>query len=243
HPKWLLQWLLRRRGKLASNFMEAVAHIRSDTALAAPDFQLICGPAYVWDYARAKHPRPALAIIQSYWTPKSTGSVLVRSGDPRQPPQIQLNSFADSRDVDAVVRAIRRSRQIAATEPLASVLGREIHPGVDVVSDSALKTWIRETSGTTGHPACSAAMGTDPESVLDERLRVRGVAGLRVADASAFPRIPRANTNAPAILFGERCAEFIVEDAATPDTSVSATSGTPAAPTGVRSEERKPEGA
>ena len=233
HPKWLLQWLLRRRGKLASNFMEAVAHIRSDTTLAAPDFQLICGPAYVWDYARAKYPRPALAIIQSYWTPKSSGSVLVRSSDPRQPPQIRLNSFADSQDVDAVVRAIRLSRQIAATEPLASVLGREIHPGVDDVSDSTLETWIRETSGTTGHPACSAAMGTRPDSALDERLRVRGVTGLRVADASAFPRIPRANTNAPAILFGERCADFILEDAITGRVVAPAASGKRRNPEGV----------
>ena len=88
----------------------------------------------------------------------------------------------------------------------------EIQPGPQVNTDAELETWVRATVATTGHPACSAAMGTEPDSVLDERLRARGVDGLRVADASAFPRIPRANTNAPAIMVGERCADFILED-------------------------------
>jgi choline dehydrogenase-like flavoprotein len=89
---------------------------------------------------------------------------------------------------------------------------------VDVTTDAVgalrqLEKWVRATVATTGHPACSAAMGTEPDSVLDERLRVRGVARLRVADASALPRIPRANTNAPAIMVGERCADFLLEEA------------------------------
>jgi choline dehydrogenase len=123
-----------------------------------------------------------------------------------------MNTLTAPGDVDSFIRAIRMTRQIAATEPLASALGREIHPGPDVVTDAALTAWVRETCGTTGHPACSAAMGNEPDSVLDAKLRVRGVAGLRVADASALPVIPRANTNAPAILVGERCAEFIRSD-------------------------------
>jgi choline dehydrogenase len=212
-PKWLLKWLVRRQGKLGSNFMEALAHVRSQPELPAPDFQLICGPAYVWDYGRATYPAPAMAILQSYWTPRSRGSVRARSTDPHRPPEIRLNALTDQEDIAAFVRAIRTSRHIAATAPLSSLLGKEIHPGHTVVSDADLEKWIRGTCGTTGHPACSAAMGTHPDSVLDERLNVRGVAGLRVADASAFPVIPRANTNAPAIMFGERCADFMIEDA------------------------------
>lgn len=213
HPKWALKWLLRRSGKLASNFMEALAHIRTDDTLVAPDFQLICGPAYIWDYARATHPRPAMSVIQSYWTPRSTGSVQIRTTDPTQAPRIRLNQMLARSDVDAFIRAIRRTRDIVGTEPLASILSSEIHPGPAIRSDADLERWIRETSGTTGHPACSAAMVTNTDSVLDERLRVRGVEQLRVADASAFPVIPRANTNAAAILFGERCADFVKEDA------------------------------
>ena len=212
HPKWLLQWLMLHRGKLASNFMEAVAHIKSEPDLTDPDFQLILGPAYIWDYGRSSHPRPAMAILQSHWTPLSRGTVLVRDADPRRPPAIQTNALTEPEDVAAFVKAVRRTREIAATAPLSSALRDEIHPGPPIYSDASLEEWIRQTCGTTGHPACTAAMGADDDSVLDERLRVRGVRGLRVADASALPAPPHANTNAPSILIGERCADFIIDD-------------------------------
>ncbi|WP_370501098.1 GMC family oxidoreductase [Mycolicibacterium sp. jd] len=211
-PRWLLRWLFRRDGKLTSNFMEALAHVRSSPDLTEPDFQLINGPAYVWDFGRGAHPRPAAAIIQSYWAPKSRGTVLATTPDPHVPPSIRMNTLEKYDDVRAFIRAIRLTREIAATAPLSAALGRELHPGSAISSDIDLETWISATSGSTGHPAYSAAMGTGDDSVLDERLRVRGVQGLRVADASAFPRIPHANTNAAAILFGERCADFVSED-------------------------------
>lgn len=212
-PRWLLQWLVSRSGKLASNLMEALAHIRSAPGLTAPDFQLISTPVYASVSDDTRYPRPAFSVLQSYWTPRSRGSVLAASPDPRQPPAIRLNTLAEPDDVAAFVRAVRRTREIVATEPLASAAIREIHPGVDVADDAALRAWVRASVATTGHAASSVAMGTDPESPLDPRLRVRGVEGLRVADASVFPVIPRANTNAPAIMVGERCADFIAADA------------------------------
>jgi choline dehydrogenase len=208
--KWLLRWMFRRSGKLTSNLMEAVAHIRSAPGLAAPDFQLIHAPIYA-RLDEINYPRPALSILQSYWTPESRGSVMVSSPDAAVPPSIQLNTLTVADDVAAFVRAIRRTREIVSTEPLASATALEIQPGPDVNTDAELKAWIRATVATTGHPACSAAMGTEPGSVLDPQLRVRGVAGLRVADASALPRIPRANTNAPAVMVGERCADFLLD--------------------------------
>jgi choline dehydrogenase len=213
NPKWLLQWIFRRNGKLASNLMEALAHVRSAPALAAPDFQLIAAPLRVWPIGGDSRPRPGLTILQSYWTPESRGTVLARSSNPVVPPAIQLNTLAAPADIAAFKRAIRLTYDIVAAEPLASALGPNVEPGPRVDDDAALEKWIRETVWTTGHPACTAAMGTDDDSVLDERLRVRGVAGLRVADASAFPRIPRANTNAAAILVGERCADLLLEAA------------------------------
>jgi choline dehydrogenase len=206
NPKWLLQWMIRRTGKLTSNLMEAVAHIRSEPGLPAPDFQLIHARIDELEY-----PRPALSILQSYWTPDSRGSVMVRSANPAEPPAIQLNTLTAPNDVAAFVRAIRRTREIVATEPLASAVAVEVHPGPDVSTDGDLEAWVRATVATTGHPACSAAMGIEPDSVLDAQLRVRGVKGLRVADTSALPRIPRANTNAPAIMVGERCADFMLD--------------------------------
>jgi choline dehydrogenase len=208
-PKWLLRWLIRRTGKLTSNLMEAVAHIRSAPGLPAPDFQLIHAPIYARIDAMT-YPRPALSILQSYWTPASRGSVMARSPDAAAPPAIQLNTLTAAGDVAAFVRAIRRTREIVSTEPFASAVAAEIHPGPGVRTDDELEAWVRATVATTGHPACSAAMGTELDSVLDPQLRVRGVAGLRVADASALPHIPRANTNAPAIMIGERCADIIL---------------------------------
>jgi choline dehydrogenase len=109
-------------------------------------------------------------------------------------------------DVDAMVRAMQLSREIIGTEPIAPAIEREISPG----PGSDLEAHIRDTAITTAHPACSVAMGSQPDSPLDEKLRVRGVENLRVADASALPRIPRANTNAPSIMIGERCADFLL---------------------------------
>jgi choline dehydrogenase len=203
-PKWLLQWLVRRSGKFSSNVAEAVAHIRSTPDLAACDFQLIFMP--VDAQATSLRLQPVLSVALSYWTPKSRGSVLVRSPDPITAPAIRLNMFSERDDLDALVRAVHRTREIMATEPIASAVECELLPG----SAMDVEESIRLNAITTSHPACSVAMGTQPESALDELLRVRGVEHLRVADASALPVIPRANTNAPAIMIGERCADFLL---------------------------------
>lgn len=206
HPKWLLQWLLLRRGKLTSNGTEAVAHIRSLPDLPACDFQLVFSPGDALADPRAGKFTPAMSILHSYWTPKSRGSVLVRSADPSAPPAIRMNLLTDREDIDALVRAVQRSREIVATDPIASAVARELLPGPGIDVEAS----IRDTATTTAHPACSVAMGSQPDSPLDEQLRVRGVQNLRVADASALPQIPRANTNAPSIMIGERCADFLL---------------------------------
>jgi len=212
NPKWLLQWILRRNGKLTSNGGEALAHIRSTVEAPACDVQLIFAPADARAEPRGGRFAPALSVGHSYWTPKSRGSVLIRSADPAIPPAIQLNLLSERDDVDALIRAVQRTREIIATEPIASTVERELVPG----PDSDLEACIRTTAMTTSHPACSVAMGRHPQSPLDEKLRVRGVDNLRVADASALPEIPRANTNAPTIMIGERCADFLLARTASP---------------------------
>lgn len=209
HPKWLLRWLAGGRGKLSSNIAEALAHIRSEPDLEAPDFQLLFGPAFFWEHGAGEHAKPAMVIGQSLWTPKSRGTVLARSADPRQLPEVRLNMLTERDDVDALIRAIRRSREIAQTEPLASVVGAEIQPGAVAQSNAEIEAWIRATCEHTYHPSCTARMGDEGEGVVDSELKVHGVEGLRVADASVLPKITRANTNAPAIMVGERCAGFI----------------------------------
>lgn len=207
NPKWLLQWLLRRRGKFTSNVTEAVAHIRSTAEIPACDIQLIFAPIDVMaDTKGFRRLRPALSVGQSYWTPKSRGTVMVRSADPATPPAIRMNFLTERDDVDALIRAVQCTREIIATEPIASAVERELLPGLG----ADIESYIRDTAITTSHPASSVAMGSEPASSLDEKLRVRGVDNLRVADASALPQIPRANTNAPSIMIGERCADFLL---------------------------------
>lgn len=209
HPKYLVRWLAGGRGKLSSNIAEALAHIRSDDSLEAPDFQLLFGPAFFWEHGAGEHPQPAMVIAQSLWTPKSRGTVLAHSSDPRELPEVQLNMLTEREDVEALIRAIRRSREIAQTEPLAGLVESEIQPGQDVQTDEEIEDWIRRTCEHTYHPACTARIGAKGEGVVDSELRVHGVENLRVADASVLPVTTRANTNAPAIMVGERCASFI----------------------------------
>jgi choline dehydrogenase len=120
-----------------------------------------------------------------------------------------MNLLSEREDLEALIRAVKRIREIMATEPIASTLERELLPG----PGSDIEASIRETAITTYHPSCTVAMGNEPDSPLDENLRVRGVDNLRVADASALPRIPRANTNAASIMIGERCADFLLTQA------------------------------
>ena len=204
NPKWLLQWLFRKSGKLANSGVEAVAHIRSTAELPACDFQLMLAPGDAM--ARSRNYAPALSVGHSYWTPKSRGSVLVRSSDPAIPPAIRMNLLTEREDVEALVQAVQRGREIMAAEPIAATVTHERLPG----PGADIEAHLRETANTTFHPSCSVAMGSQPDSALDEKLRVRGVENLRVADASALPRIPRANTNAPSIMIGERCADFLL---------------------------------
>jgi choline dehydrogenase len=205
NPKWLLQWIFGRKGKFANSVVEAVAHIRSTADLPACDFQLMTALADCTADPSAKL-KPALSIGHSYWTPKSRGSVLIRSSDPAAPPAIRMNLLTERGDVEALIRAVQRTREIMATEPIASAVERELLPGPGTDIDAH----VRETAITTYHPSCTVAMGNEPDSPLDESLRVRGVDNLRVADASALPRIPRANTNAASIMIGERCADFLL---------------------------------
>ena len=204
NPKYLVEWLFRRRGKFASNLLEAVAHIRSTPQLPACDIQLIFAPDDL--LTKTLRPKPTLSVAHSYWTPKSRGSVLIRSADPTAAPAICNNMLTEREDIDALIEAVRRGREIIATEPIASVVGRELVPGPGADVEKS----IREIAVAASHPACTVAMGAEPDSPLDEVLRVRGVENLRVADASALPVIPRANTNAASIMMGERCADFLL---------------------------------
>jgi choline dehydrogenase-like flavoprotein len=140
---------------------------------------------------------------------QSVGHVRLRSGDPKQPPAITANYLKEAADMEAMVTAVERAREVFAAEPLREVVGDEIHPGGDTSTRESLEGIIRREVEHTYHPACTARIGSESDGVVDPELRVHGVVGLRVADASVFPTIPHGNTHAPTVMVGEKAALMI----------------------------------
>jgi choline dehydrogenase len=137
--------------------------------------------------------------------------VTLASADPAARPLVDPAYFAAEDDLEVLVAGVRMAREIAASEPLASITDGELTPGADVIGDDRVRDWIRATSGTMFHPTGTCAMGAG-DAVCDPELRVRGVEGLRVVDASVMPATPRGNTNAPTIAVAERAADLIRGD-------------------------------
>src|SRR5207247_1779406 len=142
-------------------------------------------------------------------SPKSRGRLWLRSSDPGDKPRILVNALTEPEDVQSLVAGVKLAREIVASEPLASAAGREIFPGADVQSDDDIEADVRRRMELIYHPVGTCRMGSDDGAVVDPQLRVRGVDGLRVVDASIMPLIPGGNTNAPTIMVGERAADLI----------------------------------
>ena len=163
-----------------------------------------------------KDPDPFSAFTASVLQlrPESTGEILLQSGNMDDYPAIHPNYLATRTDQQTLVAGIRVARKIARTEPLASTITEEHAPGPDVGDDDddALLEWARNTATTIFHPTGTCKMGPDPMAVVDERLRVHGMQGVRVADCSIMPRIVSGNTNAPAIMIGEKASDMVLAD-------------------------------
>ncbi|MBM3525048.1 MAG: choline dehydrogenase, partial [Alphaproteobacteria bacterium] len=183
--------------------------------LETPDVQLHFVPYSVKDPKRRKMQTfPSMTVAVYQLRPESLGSIHIRSADPREPPSILFNFFADAIDRQVTAAGVRLARRIIEAPALDPYRGEEIQPGVGVASDDEVIDWMRRTSETGYHPIGTCRMGPGPNAVVDARLRVHGLAGLRVADASIFPTMPSGNTNAPSIMVGERAADLIREDRA-----------------------------
>jgi choline dehydrogenase-like flavoprotein len=206
HPRYLAEWLLRRSGPLTSSVAEAFAFVRTRPGLPAPDVQYHFAPAYFVDHGAEEFDGHAITLGPVLITPKSRGRLTLRSSDPAEKPRIVTNSLAEPEDVAAMLEGMRIARELIATEPLRSVVRREIFPGL---SSGDLEDDLRRRVELLYHPVGTCRMGTDDGSVVDEQLRVRGIDGLRVADASIMPLIPGGNTNAPCIMIGERAADLV----------------------------------
>jgi choline dehydrogenase len=208
------RWALRGRGPLTSNLGEAVAFVRSRPGLAAPDLELLLAPVLFQDEGLTQPTEHGFTLAVVLLEPRSSGTVFLRSSDPRVAPAIDPRYLSDPEGEDeaTLLRGLHLARRLVRQEPLASFVQGELLPGDDVRTDDGLRAHLRALSQTLYHPAGTCRMGSDRDAVVDPRLRVSGIAALRVADASVMPMLPHGHTNWPTVMIAERTADLIGAD-------------------------------
>jgi choline dehydrogenase-like flavoprotein len=211
----MLQDLLFNRGWIGKTFLETGSFVRTRASEPRPNLQLLSLP---WAYPEPNDDdpkttttctRPCFTILPGLIYPQSRGELRLRSKNPDDKPILDPHYLEEPADLATLVEGVRLAREIARTAPLAPFLMREATPGPDVQSDQELAAAVRLYGKTIYHPVGTCKMGRDAAAVVDETLRVRGVSGLRVADASIMPKIVGGNTNAPTIMIGEKAADLI----------------------------------
>lgn len=190
------------------------AYSRSDidTCLNSPDLQFFFGPVQFLE-PQYRVDGPGFTFAPILVQPESRGSVSLRSPDPQDLAVIQPNYLSSPKDLDILIRGIELSRELVNTGAFDEFRGEELAPGVNVTSKSELGAYVRQVASTVWHPVGTCKMGSDPDAVVNDRLQVRGITGLRVADASIMPSITCGNTNAPTIAIAEKAADSIISAA------------------------------
>ena len=214
-----LQWLLFRSGPLAIGinqagcFMHALRRADGSAEAKTPDIQFHVATLSA-DMAGGKvHPYSGFTLSVCQLRPESRGHVRVRSTDPFEPPEMQPNYLSTDLDRRTAVAAVNAARAIARSASMQPYVKREVKPGPEAASDAELLEFCRNSGATIFHPSGTCRMGSDPTAVVDARLRVHGMAGLRVIDCSVMPTLVSGNTNAPVVMIAEKAADMIREDA------------------------------
>jgi choline dehydrogenase len=209
-PKALLEWLLRKSGKLSSTVAEVVAFTRTRGGLPAADIQFHMGAAYFEDHGAEEYDGHCMVIAPTLVSPKARGQVWLRSADPTAKPRIITNMLSEPDDLDSMLAGMQLAREIAAQSPIKETVLKELKPGPGAIDRTDLEADLRRRLMLIYHPVGTARMSdTREDAVVDSQLRVHGLQGLRVIDASIMPTIPGGNTNAPTIMIAERAADLI----------------------------------
>ncbi len=207
-------WALFGKGPFATQICSGTVLLRTDPSLDRPDIQLLCNPvgfdARLWVPGLIRPREHSFYITVCLVHQKSRGHVTLRSSNPAHSPRIFLNLLSAPEDAVALREGLKAARSIYRTEPQAAITGAETIPGAHIASDQDIDLAMRDLLGITHHPVGTCRMGSDADAVVDSRLRVHGIEGLRVADASIMPTIPGANTNAATVMIGEKAADLIL---------------------------------
>ncbi len=209
----MLEYLHNRTGPITASVCEAGMFVRSSDTVPAPDIQMHCLPAYVIDHGRMRVPGHGMTINTCNLRPKSVGSLTLRSADPTVPPAIDPAFLTDPYDWEISMEGFRWGREMLATKAYAPYVKKEHLPGSQVRTDKELRDYIRQWAKTDYHPVGSCKLGEDDMAVVDQQLRVRGMGGLRVIDASVMPTLISGNTQATSIMIGEKGAHHILHGA------------------------------
>lgn len=206
----MIQYLLYRTGPITASVCEAGMFVRSSSAVAAPDIQMHCLPAYVIDHGRLRVKGHGMTINTCHLRPRSRGSVTLRSADPSVDPAIDPAFLQDPYDWKVSLEGFRRGREMMATKAYAPYIKKEHMPGRDVTTETEIRQYVKRWAKTDYHPVGSCKMGDDEMAVVDQQLRVHGIDGLRVVDASIMPTLISGNTQATSIMIGEKGAHHIL---------------------------------
>jgi choline dehydrogenase len=208
----VLRYALFRRGYFAIPALSAGCFLRALPDAVTPDIQASLALYSVQDIGRALHRFSGVSAVCTLLRPQSRGYVRIRSADPREAPAIHPNYLDAPADRDTLVAGVRALRKIVQSPALAQHLAEEVEPGPACTSDDQLVEFIRRRGSTVYHPVSTCRMGQDARAVVDARLKVRGIQGLRVIDASIMPTLVSGNTNAATIMIAEKGAEMVLED-------------------------------
>jgi choline dehydrogenase len=204
-----LRYALTHKGLLGLPAAPIRAYIRTRAGLDAPDAAISWIPFLVGENMQLAKTSGVTAIMNILRS-ESTGSIHVSSSAPNKPPAIRFNFLTAQLDRDVTLEAMRITRRIMTAPAMQDIATDEIAPGINIQSDDELLDWVRKNAETTYHPVGTCKMGSDPLAVVDDQLRVRGIEGLRVADASIMPTLTSGNTNAPSIMIGEKASRMIL---------------------------------
>jgi choline dehydrogenase len=200
-----------------SNVVETGCFVRTDEDLPAPDLQFHNAPVYLLEHGLGapEDDRTYFTMMPTQIRPESTGEIRLASADPFDEPVIDPQYLSADGDVEPLVEGVKLAREIARTDAVEPYCGEEVHPGPGVTTDAEIREFVREHATTVYHPVGTCRMGDDEMAVVDDRLRVHGVDGLRVVDASVMPEIVAGNTNAPTVAVAEKAADLVAGTAPT----------------------------